>query len=91
MKAIINVKTDKRVKDEAKKIAETMGLTLSAVINAQLKQLVREQEIRFSTAPKMTTYLENIAEEAREDYRKGKNISMVFDSAEGALKYLQSK
>ena len=47
MKTVINIKTDKKVKDEAKKIAEEMGLSLSAVINAQLKQLVREQEMRF--------------------------------------------
>lgn len=91
MKSIINIKADKKVKDEAKKIAEAMGLSLSAVINAQLKQLVREQEVRFSAAPRMSAYLENIASEAREDYRRGKNISPVFTSTDKAMKYLKSK
>ncbi|MDP2669341.1 MAG: type II toxin-antitoxin system RelB/DinJ family antitoxin [bacterium] len=90
MKTVINIKTDKKVKDEAKKIAEEMGLSLSAVINAQLKQLVREEELRFSIAPKMTSYLENIVREAREDYADGKNISPVFKSAKDVAKYLRS-
>lgn len=91
MKTVINIKTDKKVKDEAKKIVEEMGLSLSAVINAQLKQLVREQEMRFSLAPKMTSYLEEIAREAREDYRKKINISPAFQSAADAVKHLRAK
>ena len=91
MKTVINIKTDKKVKDEAKKIVEEMGLSLSAVINAQLKQLVREQEMRFSLAPKMTSYLEEIAREAREDYREKINISPAFQSATDAAKYLRAK
>ena len=91
MKTVINIKTDKKIKDEAKKIVEEMGLSLSAVINAQLKQLVREQEMRFSLAPKMTSYLEEISREAREDYQKKINISPVFQSATDAAKYLRAK
>ncbi|OGF83116.1 hypothetical protein A2924_04025 [Candidatus Giovannonibacteria bacterium RIFCSPLOWO2_01_FULL_44_16] len=91
MKTVINIKTDKKVKDEAKKIAEEMGLSLSAVINAQLKQLVREQEMRFSVAPKMTAYLENVAKEAREDYAKSKSVSLIFKSAGDAAKYLRTR
>ncbi|MDP3935097.1 MAG: type II toxin-antitoxin system RelB/DinJ family antitoxin [Candidatus Giovannonibacteria bacterium] len=91
MKTVINIKTDKKVKDEAKKIVEEMGLSLSAVINAQLKQLVREQEMRFSLAPKMTSYLEEIAREARGDYQKKINISPTFQSATDAAKYLRAK
>lgn len=91
MKTVINIKTDKKVKDEAKKIVEEMGLSLSAVINAQLKQLVREQEMRFSLAPKMTSHLEEIAREARGDYQKKINISPAFQSATDAVKYLRAK
>ena len=91
MKTVINIKTDKKVKDEAKRIAEEMGLSLSAVINAQLKQLVREEELRFSVAPQMTSYLESVAQEAREDYAHGKNISPAYQSAKDAARYLRSK
>ncbi|KKT57664.1 MAG: Toxin-antitoxin system protein [Candidatus Giovannonibacteria bacterium GW2011_GWC2_44_9] len=91
MNTVINIKTDQKVKDEAKKIAKEMGLSLSAVINAQLRQLVREQEIRFSVAPNMTSYLENIAKEARSDYARKKNVSPAFGIAESAARYLHGK
>ncbi len=91
MKTVINIKTDKKVKDEAKKIAEEMGLSLSAVINAQLKQLVRDEELRFSIAPKMTSYLEGVAKEAHDDYLKGKNISHIYKSVKDAVGHLRSK
>ena len=91
MNTVINIKTDQKIKNEAKKIAEEMGLSLSAVINAQLRQLVREQEIRFSVAPNTTSYLENIAKEARNDYAGRKNISPAFGTAESATRYLHGK
>ena len=67
MKTLINIKADKEVKDNAKKIAEELGLSLSAIINASLKQLIKNREVCFSAVPKMTPYLENIIKEARKD------------------------
>lgn len=49
---ILNFKTDKKLKAEAKKVAEEMGLTLTEVLNAMLKQFVREKEITFSMHPR---------------------------------------
>ena len=46
--SVINIKTDPKVKEEAKKIASELGLTLSSVINAQLKQFIRSKSIFFS-------------------------------------------
>ena len=60
---IINVKTDKKLKVEAKKVAAELGVPLSTVINAFLKQFVRDKEITLSANQyRPTPYLESILE-----------------------------
>ncbi|TSC66643.1 MAG: Uncharacterized protein G01um101477_30 [Candidatus Doudnabacteria bacterium Gr01-1014_77] len=90
MKTIINIKTDKQVKENAQKVAADLGLTLSAVINASLKQFIRSKEVYFSAIPRMTPELEELIGSVKKDYVLGKNISPVFSSAKEALDYLNS-
>ena len=75
-KTIVNLKTDKEVKENAQKLASELGLTLSAVINAYLKQFIRTREVYFSSIPKMTPALENLIGKVEQDYKKKKNISI---------------
>lgn len=89
MKIIINVKTDKKVKEDAKKIAEELGLSLSAVVNAQLKQFIRNRSVYFSTIPRMTKELEDIIGRAEKDFTNKKHISPHFSSAHEAIAYLK--
>lgn len=89
MKVIINIKADKSVKDAAQKIAEELGLSLSAVVNAQLKQFVRNKSVYFSTIPRMTKELEEIVGVAMKDIKEGKNLSPMFHSAKDAIAYLR--
>ncbi len=90
MKTIVNLKTDKEVKENAKKVAAELGLTLSAVINAYLKQFIRNREVYFSSLPKMTPELEQLIGRAEKDYKNKKNISPVFTSAEEMDEYLDA-
>lgn len=48
MKTIINIKTEKDVKEKAMRIADELGLSLSAVVNASLKQFIRDKAVHFS-------------------------------------------
>lgn len=88
MKTLLNIRADKEVKEKAQKVAGDLGLPLSTIINAYLKQFIREEEIYFSAAPKMTPQLEMIIEQARADLAKGKNISPLFSSAKAMDEYL---
>ena len=90
MKTLINIKTDRDVKEEAQKLAKEIGLPLSAIINASLKQLIKNREVCFSAIPRMTPYLENIIQEAKKDYKTGKNIAGPFVTAREMDKYLNS-
>jgi len=81
MKIMMAIKTDVAVKKRAQKVAADLGLTLSAVVNAMLKQFVRDRAIALSAAPKMTPYLESLIAEVEEDLALGNNISKPLRSA----------
>ena len=89
MRTVINIKTEKSVKVRAQKIAKEMGLSLSAVINAYLKQFVRNKEVHFSIAPKMSTELENMLGKIEFDilalFLLKKNLRNIFLLYEDSL------
>ena len=89
-KTIINIKTDKETKENAKKLAGELGLPLSTLMNAYLKDIVRSREVYFSAIPKMTPQLERLIERTEKDYKAKKNISPVFTNIKDALDYLHS-
>ncbi len=46
--AVLNIKIDPKVKKEAQKVADELGFTLSAIINASLRNLARTKTISYS-------------------------------------------
>lgn len=50
-KTLINIKTEKKTKEEAQKVAKDLGLPLSTIINAYLRELIREKHVLFSIPP----------------------------------------
>ncbi len=90
MKTVINVKADKEIKVKAKKIAQDLGLSLSAVINAYLKQFVRNKSVYFSAKPNMSKELEDLLGIIEKDIKKDKNLSFVISDKKDLKKYLSS-
>jgi addiction module RelB/DinJ family antitoxin len=87
---ILNIKTDKKLKENAKKVAGRIGVPLSTVVNSFLKQFVRDEEVTFSAKNyKMTPYLESLVEEARKEYEAGKT-SGPFNNTKDLMKHLNS-
>ena len=70
---ILNIKTDKKLKAEAKAVADSMGLTLTTVVNSMLKQFVLEKEITFSAKIyEPSPYLIKALQAADDEYKLGK-------------------
>lgn len=90
MRTVIHVKTDKEVKENAQKVAKALGLTLSDVINAALRSLIRDRTVIFSDIPRMTPELEKLLGPIVEDIKHGRNLSPSFKTAEEMDKYLDS-
>jgi addiction module RelB/DinJ family antitoxin len=47
--AVINLKTDPALKKKAAKTAEKLGISLSAVLNNELRRFAAEQRVSFET------------------------------------------
>lgn len=90
MKTMINIKADTEVKRNAQKIVSDLGLSLSAVINAYLKQLIRNKSVYFSSIPRTTPELEELIGRAKDDYKKKRNISPIFSTPKEMDRYLDS-
>lgn len=90
MKTVINIKADKEVKERAHQVARELGIPLSTVINAYLKQFIRTKEVYFSAAPRMTPGLERLLGAIEKDIAAKKNISPAFSSAAEMDRYLDS-
>lgn len=87
MNTIINVKVDQAVKKKAKKVAQDLGLNLSGVVNAYLRQFIRSGSLfvssRFEEPSQM---LISAIKEAEQD-KKNKTVKS-FASPKKALDYL---
>ncbi len=87
---ILNIKTDKKLKADAQKVASELGVPLSTVINAFLKQFVRDKEITLSANQyRPTRYLESILEQAQREYEAGEFVG-PFKNGDDFLTHLKS-
>ncbi len=90
MRTVINIKTEKEVKQNAQKLARSLGFSLSAVINAYLKQFVRNKAVSFSIVPQMTSELENLLTGIEFDVQRNRNLSNTATSKTELKRHLNS-
>ena len=90
MKTLINIKADVDVKKRAQKIAKDLGIPLSTIINAYLKQLGREQRINFVVPLRPNKETAKLLRRASKDYSEKKNISHAFSTVKEMDIYLNS-
>lgn len=75
MKTTTSIKLDQDVKRKAQKLAEDFGLNLSGLVNAQLRQFLRDQQLILSETPRMSPFLEQLLGPIERDIQKGRNLS----------------
>jgi len=51
MQTTMIIKTNKELRDDARELASELGVTLTTVVNASLKQFVRERKLVLSEYP----------------------------------------
>jgi addiction module RelB/DinJ family antitoxin len=88
-KAVINFKVDEEVKDEAQKLARQLGIPLSAIVNSQLRQLIRSRKFMLDATPTMTPFLEEVLDQVERDRKNSKNITRTR-SLEEAFAHIDS-
>lgn len=82
----INIRIDDKLKKEAEKLFNDLGMNMSSAINVFLKQSVREQKIPFEIRKEYPNYDTDmaIAETDSTDY----NDSKTYDSVDELFKEL---
>ncbi|KHO47083.1 MAG: hypothetical protein QT00_C0003G0005 [archaeon GW2011_AR5] len=89
-KTILNIKTDPAVKHAAQRLAKEIGVPLSTIVNAKLKQFILERGVELS-ALRISKTLERELKTVDKDFAEGKNLSPAFASADTALAFLHSR
>ena len=85
--AIVTVKVDRETKQSAQVVAKNLGFSLSAVINAYLKELVRTKTLHVSLSEEEPTeYFLNAIKESKKDIKAGRVIS--FKNFDEEMAYL---
>lgn len=88
--AVVTTKIDPQTKKQAMKTAKDMGLTLSAVIKAFLKQFIHTKSITFNASEEPSAYLKSVIAQAEKNFKKGKH-SPTFDTGEKAVEWLEKQ
>lgn len=89
--ASLNIKIDPKVKKEAQKLAEELGLTLTDLINGSLKAMIRRQEVHFSLKEEAlvpSEYLKRALAESEREIKAG-YVSPAFENIEDEIAWLK--
>lgn len=84
----LHIKIEPAIKEQAQKTADELGLSLSAVIKAFLKQFIRTKHLSLGIDEVPNAYLRQSLEQSEEDIKAGKTIS--FKTGKDALAYLDA-
>lgn len=75
------------MKDQAQKTAEELGLSLSAVVKALLKQFIRTQRLSVGIGEEPSIYMIEALKKSNEEYKDG-DTSPSFTNAQDSFKWL---
>jgi addiction module RelB/DinJ family antitoxin len=84
----LHIKIEPEVKEEAQKAAEELGLSLSAVTKALLKQFVRTKQLNVGFHEIPNSYLIQSLKQSEKDIKTGRTKS--FKDGTAALDYIDS-
>lgn len=86
--AVINIKTDPKLKKDVQRVAQELGLPVGTIINALMRDIVRERRIVFAAPPALNRRTQRLLQSIDRDIKAGKNADGPF-SPEEAAAYLK--
>jgi len=78
---MLSIKIDPKIKQKAQEVANKLGFSLSAVINASLVNLIHSKTVSYSLL-EPTPYLKKAINSARKDRSLGKSVGPFHTSKE---------
>jgi len=86
----VTIKIDDQLKADAQKLAKNMGLSLSAIVENKLREVVRERRVVFEEELVPNEKFAKELKEIEADIKAGRNITGTFNSFEGLKEHLDS-
>ena len=90
MQTTIHIKTDKAIKKRAEQFASQNGITLTALINIALRQVLTEKRLVIGEPLVPNAKTGKLLLQRSADAKKGKNMSPAFTDPKKALDWLHS-
>jgi addiction module RelB/DinJ family antitoxin len=90
MKTITSVKIDDGIKREATKLAKQMGLSLSVVINASLKDFVSQRRLVFNIEQDLNKETKELLRKSLKEIKNKKNLVGPFNNISDLKRSLTS-
>ena len=89
MNTTLMIKTDARLRDEAREIAKELGVPLTTIVNSLLKQFVREKKFSVSVEPSPSDQKIKLWEELSKEMDSHTSTMKSFSSSKELLSYLK--
>jgi addiction module RelB/DinJ family antitoxin len=86
--AVIQIRTDPKLKEQAQAVADELGFSLSSLIKAFLKNVTKTKSVTFTTDERPSPWLVKQIKQAEKDIKSDDYHS--FDNNEKALKFLNN-
>ena len=90
MSTVLNVKIDEKLKKDAQIVAKAVGLPISTVVAASLREFVRTRSITLSDPPRLKPEVKRELLKISAEARAGKNVSPPFSNLQDAFTWLDS-
>ena len=90
MNTVLNVKLDPELKKQAQETAKALGLPLSTVVAAGLRDFVRTRSVTISDVPRLKPEIEDQLLEIESDISQRDDLSPAFQGVDDAITWLES-
>jgi addiction module RelB/DinJ family antitoxin len=86
----VTIKIDADVKQQAQKLAQRLGLSLSAIVENKLREVVRERRVIFEDELIPNDKTAKELEKIEADIKSGRNLKGPFNSFEELERHLNA-
>lgn len=89
---VLNVKISKELKKQAQETAKALGLPMSTLVSASLRDVVARRSITISDTPRIRPEVEAELLEMSRQYKAGTlDVSPLFDNVQDSIAWLRKE
>ena len=86
----VYIRMNSDIKEKAQEVANKLGFSLSTLIKAYVKQLIKTKRVDFNLEEKPSQYLIDSIKRAERDIKEG-NVSPAFKTGKEAVEWLEKQ